>query len=57
MPLVFYYGHATPTENPELYRHLVSQLAQLLNRREALNSQVHPKRLLQLTGQARALRP
>ena len=37
---MFYYGHATPAENPEHYKHLVEQLAQLLDRREALNAQV-----------------
>ena len=42
VPLVFYYGHASPTENPELYRHLVEQLAQLLDRREALNAEARP---------------
>ena len=40
MPLVFYFGHPSPGEYPEHYRALVQQLAQLLDRREALNAQV-----------------
>ena len=40
VPLVFYYGHPSPAEYPEHYKALVQQLAQLLDRREALNAQV-----------------
>ena len=32
-PLVYYFGHLTPTDNPTLYRHLLDQLASVLNRR------------------------
>lgn len=32
-PLVFYYGHLTPSDNPSLYKHLVERLAALLDAR------------------------
>ncbi len=33
LPLVFYYGHQTPTENPELYRALVERMSSILDKR------------------------
>ena len=33
LPLVFYYGHQTPTENPELYRALVQRMSAILDKR------------------------
>lgn len=33
VPLVYYYGHVSPSENPELYRFQVERLAGALNRR------------------------
>lgn len=34
MPLVYFFGHASPSDNPELYKFLVDRLAGLLERRE-----------------------
>lgn len=39
MPLVYYYGHANPSLNPELYRVLVKEIAQTLERQFAGNSE------------------
>ena len=33
LPLVFYYGHQTPTENPELYRAVVERMSSILDER------------------------
>ena len=33
LPLVFYYGHQTPTENPELYRAVVERMSSILDKR------------------------
>ena len=33
VPLVYYYGHVSPADNPELYKFLVERLASLLDRR------------------------
>lgn len=33
VPLVYFYGHASPSDNPELYRALVARLADVLDRR------------------------
>jgi polyribonucleotide 5'-hydroxyl-kinase len=33
IPLVYFYGHASPSDNPELYRALVARLADVLDRR------------------------
>ena len=33
LPLVFCYGHQTPTENPELYRAIVEKLSNVLDKR------------------------
>ena len=33
VPLVFFFGHQSPIENPELYKFLVERLAEVLNRR------------------------
>ncbi len=33
VPLVYFYGHASPSEGPELYAHLVERLAAVLERR------------------------
>ncbi|CAN0151340.1 unnamed protein product, partial [Discosporangium mesarthrocarpum] len=34
-PLVFFYGHTSLTENPELYKHLVERMADCINKRLA----------------------
>ncbi|XP_071711547.1 protein CLP1 homolog [Rutidosis leptorrhynchoides] len=39
MPLVYYYGHNTPTVNADLYRVLVKELAQILERQFAGNAE------------------
>jgi len=36
-PLVFYYGDISPSDNPQLYRHLVEQLAVVLAKRAELD--------------------
>lgn len=33
VPLVYYYGHSSPSESPELYTYLVERLAAVLERR------------------------
>ena len=33
LPLVFCYGHQTPTENPELYRAIVEKMSNVLDKR------------------------
>ena len=40
VPLVYYYGHVTPSQNPELYKHLVQCLAKLLEKRNSMNVEV-----------------
>lgn len=40
VPLIYYYGHVTPTVNADLYRHLVECLANLLGRRSSMNQEV-----------------
>mmetsp|Transcript_40225 Transcript_40225/g.89282 ORF Transcript_40225/g.89282 Transcript_40225/m.89282 type:complete len:430 (+) Transcript_40225:36-1325(+) len=37
MPLVYFYGHASPSDNPELYKFLVDRLAHMLERRAQAN--------------------
>ncbi|KAK9067243.1 hypothetical protein SSX86_014569 [Deinandra increscens subsp. villosa] len=39
MPLVYFYGHNTPTVNADLYRVLVKELAQILERQFAGNAE------------------
>ncbi|CAL5227893.1 g10934 [Coccomyxa viridis] len=39
LPLVFYYGHQTPTENPELYRAVVERMSSILDKRENVDVQ------------------
>ncbi|KAG5176702.1 Pre-mRNA cleavage complex II protein Clp1-domain-containing protein [Tribonema minus] len=34
-PLTFFYGHDSPGENPELFRHMVSRLAECVEQRQA----------------------
>ena len=34
-PLVYYFGHLTPSDNPSLYRNVVERLAEVLDRRSA----------------------
>ena len=38
VPLVYFYGHVSPADNPELYKFLVERLAALLDKR----AEVHP---------------
>ena len=33
VPLVYFYGHVSPADNPELYKFLVERLAALLDKR------------------------
>lgn len=40
VPLVFYYGHATPGDAPELYRYLVDRMASVLDRRAEASPEV-----------------
>ena len=44
VPLVYFYGHTTPSEHPELYKALVDRLAALLDERARSSPQVeaHP---------------
>ncbi|KAG1674622.1 hypothetical protein FOA52_001871 [Chlamydomonas sp. UWO 241] len=37
MPLVYFFGHATPSDNPELYKFLVDRLAAVLEQRAEAN--------------------
>lgn len=39
-PLVYYYGHQTPSENPALYKHLTERLAAVVNLRVAADAAV-----------------
>jgi polyribonucleotide 5'-hydroxyl-kinase len=39
-PLVFYYGHTSPSENASLYRHMVERLAAVLEARATLDADV-----------------
>ena len=39
VPVVYFYGHTTPTEHPELYMFLVDRLAHLLDRRARTSPQ------------------
>ena len=49
VPLVYYYGHVSPADNPELYKFLVERLASLLDRRaEAWPQRPCPTRFPQL---------
>jgi len=43
LPLVFYYGHQTPTDNPELYRAIVEQISSILDKRVWTSRQVYGK--------------
>lgn len=38
IPLVFYYGHSSPNDNPELYKFLVDRMASVLQRRAQSSS-------------------
>ena len=40
IPLVYYFGHASPDVNPDLYRSLVQSMAALLERRTQQNAKV-----------------
>jgi polyribonucleotide 5'-hydroxyl-kinase len=40
VPLVFYYGHTTPSDAPELYRYLVDRMASVLDRRAESSPEV-----------------
>lgn len=40
VPLVYFYGHTTPSEHPELYKALVDRLADLLDRRARASPEV-----------------
>jgi polyribonucleotide 5'-hydroxyl-kinase len=40
VPLVFYYGHVTPGDAPELYRYLVDRMASVLDRRADASPEV-----------------
>ncbi|KAK9818033.1 hypothetical protein WJX72_005994 [[Myrmecia] bisecta] len=40
VPLVYFYGHASPAENPEMYKFLVDRLASLLDKRAQSNAAV-----------------
>ncbi len=37
VPLVYYYGHQNPSDNPDLYKFLVERLADVLSRRVCLS--------------------
>ena len=39
VPLVYFYGHSSPSESPELYAHLVERLAGVLDRRVRTHAQ------------------
>jgi len=41
VPLVYFYGHTTPSDHPELYKALVDRLGQLLDDRAKSSPQVH----------------
>lgn len=41
-PLVYYFGSVTPSDNPQLYRHLVERLANVLNLRASTDAKVGP---------------
>ncbi len=43
LPLVFYYGHQTPTDNPELYRAIVEQISSILYKRVWTSQLVYGK--------------
>eukprot|EP00887_Chlorella_sp_A99_P003151 scaffold9.g3151.t1 len=45
-PLVYYYGHTTPSENPGLYRHLVERLGAVLELRASQDAQVRAAGLM-----------
>ena len=40
VPIVYFYGHTTPSEHPELYMFLVDRLASLLDKRARTSPQV-----------------
>ena len=61
VPLVYFYGHVSPADNPELYKFLVERLAALLDKRaEARTLWKHACSVCPKTGRslllARALR-
>ena len=41
VPLVYFYGHQNPTENPELYKFLVERVADVLSRRVCTLAHIH----------------
>ncbi|GLT36128.1 hypothetical protein SLA2020_105300 [Shorea laevis] len=41
MPLVYFYGHTTPSNNVDLYKALVNELAQVLENQFARNAEAH----------------
>ena len=43
VPLVYFYGAASPSENPELYRSHVDQMAAMLESQAAANPEVIPR--------------
>lgn len=40
VPVVYFYGHTTPSEHPELYKFLVDRMANLLDKRARTSPQV-----------------
>ena len=46
VPLVYFYGHTTPSDHPELYKALVDRLGQLLDDRAKSSPQVHAEQSL-----------
>lgn len=46
VPLVYFYGHTTPSDHPELYKALVDRLGQLLDDRAKSSPQVHAQKSL-----------
>lgn len=40
VPLVFFYGHVTPNDAPELYRYLVDRVSSVLDRRAETSPEV-----------------
>lgn len=52
VPLVYFYGHTTPSEHPELYKALVDRLAALLDERARSSPQVEAHLVL-TTGAAK----
>jgi len=41
-PLVYHFGHTSPSANPQLYNQLVSQLVEVINMRSEANNKSTP---------------